>query len=62
MTHADPWDENARLEKQMHLELLGQVEDPLPDVLTRRPSRSRSFGGRAAFISLRPRDADVERQ
>jgi hypothetical protein len=44
MTHADPWDEIARLERQMDAELLRQLEDPLPDVLTRSPSQGPSSG------------------
>jgi hypothetical protein len=62
MTHADPWDEIARLEKQMQSELLGQLEVPRPGVLTRPQLQSPSSRGRvAAFTSLRPRDANVDR-
>ena len=59
MTHADPWDENARLEKQMHSELLGHPEDPPPDVLARPQSQSRSSMGRTAFTSLLAFDVGV---
>lgn len=59
MTHADPWDEIARLEKRMDLELLGQLEDPLPDALTGPQLKSSSSGGHTAFPSLRPRDTDA---
>lgn len=62
MTHADPWDEMARLERQLDSELLGQLEDPLADVVTRPRLQSLSFGDRTARTSLRSRDADVEHQ
>ena len=52
MIHADPWGETARLERQMHSELLGQREDPPPGVLTRPESQSRSSRGHAAFTPL----------
>lgn len=32
MTHADPWDEIARLEKQMDVDLLAQIEEAPPRV------------------------------
>lgn len=31
MNHADPWDEMARLQKQMDVELLKQLRDAKPD-------------------------------
>lgn len=30
MQHADPWDENTRLEEQMDTELLAEFEDTIP--------------------------------
>lgn len=62
MNHADPWDEIARLEKQMQSELLDQLEVPRPNVWTRPQLQSLTSRARTAFASLRPRDADVERQ
>lgn len=62
MTHADPWDEIARLEQQMDSELAGQREGRSPDLVKRPRSRGLSPGGRAAFTSLIPRDTDVERK
>lgn len=36
MNHADPWDEIARLEKQMEVELLSQLEAAPPKALRAR--------------------------
>ena len=42
MQHADPWDEIARLEKQMDAELLEELEDAEPAEASRRKAVERA--------------------
>jgi hypothetical protein len=42
MNHADPWDEVARLERRMEVELLAPLGDPPIKKSEDRPARERS--------------------